>query len=38
MDAREILEKVQRGELSVQEAEAFFRRAPFEELGYNGPS
>ena len=34
MDAREILEKVQRGELSVQEAEAFFRRAPFEELGY----
>ena len=34
MDAREILEKVKRGEISVEEAEGYFRREPFEELGY----
>lgn len=34
MDTREILEKVKRGEISVEEAEGFFRREPFEELGY----
>ena len=34
MDTREILEKVKRGEISVEEAEGYFRREPFEELGY----
>ena len=34
MDTREVLEKVKRGEISVEEAEGFFRREPFEELGY----
>ncbi len=34
MEAREILEKVQQGTLSVEEAERFFRRQPFEEMGY----
>lgn len=34
MQAREILEKVKNNELSVEEAEQFFRREPFEELGY----
>lgn len=33
MDAREILEKVKSGELSVEEAEGYFRREPFEEMG-----
>lgn len=34
MDARKILERVRSGELSVDEAEGFFRRQPLEELGF----
>lgn len=34
MEAHEILEKVKTGELSVEEAERYFRRRPFEEMGY----
>lgn len=34
MDAREVLNKVRTGELSVEDAEAFFRREPFEEMDY----
>jgi hypothetical protein len=34
MDTRKLLEMVQSGEVSVEEAEAYFRQAPFEELGY----
>ena len=34
MDAHEVLEALQSGQMSVEEAEQFFRREPFEELGY----
>ena len=34
MDAKEILQQVRDGVLSIEEAEQYFRRAPFEELGY----
>ncbi len=34
METREILRKVQAGELSVEQAEGYFRRQPFEEMGY----
>ncbi len=34
MEAREVLRKVREGTLSVDEAERYFQRAPFEELGY----
>ena len=34
MNARQVLEKVKNGEWSVDEAEAYFRREPFEDLGY----
>lgn len=34
METHEILEKVKSGEISVEEAEGFFRRQPFEELEY----
>lgn len=34
MEARELLEQVQSGLLSVDEALAYFRRAPFEEMDY----
>ena len=34
MEAREILEQVKVGKISVEEAEQFFRREPFEEMGY----
>lgn len=34
MEAHEVLEKVRQGHMSVEEAEAFFRRAPFEDMGY----
>lgn len=34
MEARDILEKVKSGELTVEEAESYFRREPFEEMGY----
>ena len=34
MDTKRILEQVKNGEISVAEAEEFFRRQPFEDLGY----
>ncbi len=34
MEAREVLEKVKNGEMSVDEAQQYFRREPFEEMGY----
>lgn len=34
MDTREILEKFRQGEISMDEAEQYFRRAPFDEMGY----
>lgn len=34
MDVKEILEQVKSGEVSVEEAEKYFKRQPFEELGY----
>lgn len=34
MEAKDILEKVKSGEVSVEEAEAYFRRKPYEELGF----
>lgn len=34
MSTRKILEGVQSGSISIEEAETYFRRAPFEELGY----
>lgn len=34
METREILKKVQGGEMTVEEAEKFFRREPFQEMGY----
>ncbi len=33
MDTRHVLERFKRGEISIDEAEHFFRKAPFEELG-----
>ncbi|MDO4621326.1 MAG: nickel pincer cofactor biosynthesis protein LarB [Eubacteriales bacterium] len=34
METRELLEKVRSGAVSIEEAEQYFRREPFEELGY----
>ena len=34
MDMREVLEKVKQGEISVEDAEHYFRKAPFDEMGY----
>lgn len=34
MEAREILEQVKSGEITIEEAEKYFRRQPFEEMGY----
>ncbi|WP_461811104.1 nickel pincer cofactor biosynthesis protein LarB [Faecalimonas sp.] len=34
MDTKKILEQVKNGEISIEDAEEFFRRQPFEELGY----
>lgn len=34
MDTHKILEKVKNGEISIEEAEGYLRRQPFEELGY----
>lgn len=34
MEAREILEQVKTGAISVEEAERYFRKQPFEEMGY----
>lgn len=34
MEAKEILKKVRDGEISIEEAEKFFDREPYEEMGY----
>lgn len=34
MNAKEVLEKVKSGEINIDEAEKYFRREPFEEMGY----
>lgn len=34
MQTKEILEQVKSGELTIEEAESFFRKKPFEEMGY----
>lgn len=34
METREILEQVRQGTISIEDAESFFRKAPYEELGY----
>ena len=34
MDTRDILNKVRSGELTVEEAERYFKKQPFEEMGY----
>ena len=34
METHEILCKIKSGEISVEEAEQYFRRQPFEEMGY----
>lgn len=34
MQTREILEQLQSGQISVDEAESFFKRAPYEEMGF----
>lgn len=34
METREILEKLQNGTISIEEAENYFKREPFEELGF----
>lgn len=34
MKTQEILKKVKNGDLTIEEAELFFRRQPFEEMGY----
>lgn len=34
MEARKILEQVKEGSISIEEAERYFRKQPFEELGY----
>lgn len=34
METHEVLKKVKTGEISVEDAELFFRRQPSEEMGY----
>ena len=34
MEAREVLERLKAGDISVEEAEGFFKRQPFEDMGY----
>ncbi len=34
MDTHELLENVKKGTISIEEAEAFFKREPYEEMGY----
>lgn len=34
MEARQILKQVKNGQISIEEAEKYFRKQPFEELGY----
>ena len=37
MEAREVLERLKAGDISVEEAEGFFKRQPFEDMGYAKP-
>jgi NCAIR mutase (PurE)-related protein len=34
MEAKEVLEQFKKGEITIEEAEHYFRRAPFDEMGY----
>ncbi|MGN0399391.1 MAG: nickel pincer cofactor biosynthesis protein LarB [Blautia sp.] len=34
METKKILEKVKQGEITIEEAEKYFKREPFEEMGY----
>lgn len=34
LDTRKILEKVKKGDISIEEAEQYFRKQPFEEMGF----
>ena len=34
LEAREVLEKVKNNEISIEEAEKYFKKEPFEEMGY----
>ena len=34
MEAREVLKQLQKGEISIDEAESYFKKQPFDELGY----
>lgn len=34
MEAREVLEQVKSGEISIEDAEKYFKKQPFEEMGY----
>lgn len=34
MEAKEVLEKVKSGELSIEDAEKYFKKKPFEDMGY----
>ena len=34
METREVLEKVRSGEISIQEAERYFKKQPYEEMGF----
>ena len=34
METRELLEQVKSGKISIEEAESYFKREPFEEMGY----
>ena len=34
MEAREILEQVRAGRITVEEAEKYFKKQPYEEIGY----
>ena len=34
MEAREVLEKVKNNEISIEEAEKYFKKSRYEEMGY----
>ena len=34
MEARKVLEQVKSGQMSIEEAEQYFQRQPYEEMGY----
>ena len=34
METREVLERYKNGDMTLEEAENYFRRAPFDEMGY----